>query len=171
MIFLQLNPLSGPVAITEMVLLLAGTALIGWLLGRWVMAARLDALRESIEERTGELDFCRSTHATKVNTFQSARLKTAPSINFAQTNIQPDDLKMIEGIGTAIEALLNANGFQTFADLAEAKPEYLAGILKNAGSRFQMHDPGTWPTQAALARDQNWVALEEMQRNLKAGRI
>ncbi len=171
MILLQLDPLSRPVAISEIVLLLAGAALIGWLLGRWIMAVRLDALRESIDERRNELDFCRTSQTVRMSSIGVTSATSNPAFaTAANRKAMADDLTVVEGIGDQIGALLHEHGVQTFADLASAKPEYLAMLLKKAGSKFQMHDPGTWPAQAALARDQNWEALDEMQNKLKGGR-
>jgi predicted flap endonuclease-1-like 5' DNA nuclease len=81
-----------------------------------------------------------------------------------------DDLKVVEGIGPKIEGLLNAGGIHTFAQLATAKVDRLKEILHDAGSRYQMHDPSTWPVQSALARDGKMAELKKMQDELKGGR-
>lgn len=81
-----------------------------------------------------------------------------------------DDLKRIEGVGPKIEVLLNEGGIRTFAELASSDPNDLKRILVNAGSRFQMHDPTSWPQQAALARDGKWDELKELQDRLDGGR-
>lgn len=54
-----LDPLSWPVAIVEILLLLALAAFIGWLLGRLVLAGRISALRTSVADKEAELDECR----------------------------------------------------------------------------------------------------------------
>lgn len=81
-----------------------------------------------------------------------------------------DDLKKIEGIGPKIASLLNEAGIMSFADLANADAADLKTILVNAGSRFQMHNPGSWPQQAALARDGKWDELNELQDRLDGGK-
>ncbi len=81
-----------------------------------------------------------------------------------------DDLKKVEGIGPKIEGLLNADGIMTFSQLASASTERLQKILDDAGPRYRIADPGTWPEQAALARDGKWDELETLQDNLKGGR-
>src|SRR3954466_14616331 len=60
MVILQLVPLSKPVAIAEMVILLILAAGIGWLLAKLIMRGRIKNLRESIEERKMELAACRA---------------------------------------------------------------------------------------------------------------
>lgn len=59
-----LDPFSRPVAIAEILLLLALTAFIGWLLGRLVRAGRISALRSALADKKAELDECRSEKAS-----------------------------------------------------------------------------------------------------------
>ena len=71
-----LDPLSRPVAITEMLLLLALAAFVGWLLGRLVLNGRINALREDIADKEAELSDCRNA---KVGTAPApARTVSAP---------------------------------------------------------------------------------------------
>lgn len=81
-----------------------------------------------------------------------------------------DDLKKIEGIGPKIAGLLNDAGIVTFADVAKASAPKLKKILVAAGSRYQMHDPKTWPAQAKLAAKGDWTLLKSWQDQLKGGK-
>jgi large subunit ribosomal protein L21 len=83
---------------------------------------------------------------------------------------KPDDLTKIEGIGPKINELFQQAGIKTFADLASAKVERLSEILHAAGARFASHNPGTWPEQAALARDGKWTELKTLQDALDGGK-
>lgn len=58
-----LDPLSRPVAIAEILLLLAFVAFIGWLLGRLMLAGRITTLRLAIDDKKAELDRCRNEKA------------------------------------------------------------------------------------------------------------
>lgn len=80
-----------------------------------------------------------------------------------------DDLKKIEGIGPKIALLLNAKSIYTFAELSKAKVETLKNILDEAGSKFKMHNPASWPKQADLAAKGNWDALKKLQDELIGG--
>jgi predicted flap endonuclease-1-like 5' DNA nuclease len=85
--------------------------------------------------------------------------------------VKVDDLKKIEGIGTKIEGLLNDNGIMTFEQLSLMKVENLKAILDNAGSRYAIHDPSSWPQQATLAYNNKFDELAQMQASLKHGKI
>jgi len=84
---------------------------------------------------------------------------------------KPDEYKKIEGIGPKIEELLHTAGLATFADLAAAPLEKLKGILSDAGSRYTMHDPTTWPQQSKLAADGKWDELKKLQDELDGGKV
>ena len=84
---------------------------------------------------------------------------------------QKDDLKIVEGIGPKIEILCHQQGIFTFNDLANTPVESLKTMLAKAGSRYQMHDPSTWPEQASLAREGRWDELKQWQEKLYKGKI
>jgi len=87
-----------------------------------------------------------------------------------RTAAEPDDLTRIEGIGPKIQELLYAANIHTFAKLAKTDTARLKGILNDAGDRFQMHEPKTWPEQAQLAADGRWEELDKLQDLLRGGR-
>lgn len=81
-----------------------------------------------------------------------------------------DKLTKIEGIGPKIESLLKDAGITTFALLSETDPEKIREILLAAGNRYKMHNPTTWPKQAALAAADQWDELKEYQDRLDGGK-
>jgi len=162
MILLELNPLSPPVAISEMVVILLAAAVIGYLIGRWITKGQIRSLRQVLEKKEGELGDCQAQQQLP-DTFRNNK----PPVD---ATVVRDDLKLIEGIGPAIEKLLNAADIFSFSQLAATPEETLTTILHNAGPRFRIHDPGSWPRQAALARDGKWEELDELQDILTGGR-
>jgi predicted flap endonuclease-1-like 5' DNA nuclease len=159
---LVLDPLSKSVAISEMLLLLAFAAFIGWLIGRWLTNIKINALKEELAVVQEELNDC----TNKKSVDFSGKVATAARI---ETEVTYDNLKLIEGIGPKIEILLNANKIFTFAHLADSRPEYLNELLSHGGRQFQMHNASTWPRQARLARDNKWNELAELQEKLDGG--
>lgn len=81
-----------------------------------------------------------------------------------------DDLKIIEGVGPAIEKLLNANSINTFKILASTKTKALRKILNEAGNEYARHDPTTWPEQSRLAEKGYIEKLNKLQKKLKGGK-
>jgi len=80
-----------------------------------------------------------------------------------------DDLKKIEGVGPKIAEIFANAGITTFVEMAKADPEKLKEILTEAGAKYAMHNPTTWPQQAELAADGKWEELKELQEKLDGG--
>ena len=81
-----------------------------------------------------------------------------------------NDLKAIEGIGPKIAGLLNDAGINTWRELSNTAVSRIQGILDDAGDRYRLADPTTWPRQSGMAADGRWEELERYQDELKGGR-
>jgi predicted flap endonuclease-1-like 5' DNA nuclease len=84
--------------------------------------------------------------------------------------IQPNDLKVVEGIGPKIEELCHGKGILTWWDLSRTAPAALAAMLNEAGPRFQMHDPSTWPEQGRLLATGAFEEFKALTDRLSGGR-
>ncbi|HOW10466.1 MAG TPA: hypothetical protein PLX08_11765 [Bacteroidales bacterium] len=84
--------------------------------------------------------------------------------------IVEDDLKIVEGIGPKIEELFHAAGIRTWRALAATSVERCRQILDEAGERYRIHKPDTWPKQCELAALGKWNELKEWQETLTGGR-
>lgn len=84
--------------------------------------------------------------------------------------VAKDDLTRIEGIGSKIAKLLEADGINTFAALGKATGKTLKAVLEAAGPKFQLHDPASWPKQAKLAAAGKWDELAALQEKLFGGK-
>lgn len=133
---------------------------VGILRGRY---NELEARHSSLTRRFQELN---ATNETLEHTISGLNAE----ILTHRRRANPDDLKIIEGIGPKIEELLNAANIYTYEQLATSEVATLRAILDNAGARFRMHDPQTWPIQADIAEKGDWVKLKEYQEYLNAGR-
>jgi predicted flap endonuclease-1-like 5' DNA nuclease len=99
-----------------------------------------------------------------------AEIKVSKKAETSAKSGKADDLKIIEGIGPKIAELLSKDGFDSFENLANTSFDQLKTILDNAGSRYKMHDPTSWPQQARLAADGKWDELKNLQDSLKGGK-
>ncbi|MFK7965332.1 MAG: helix-hairpin-helix domain-containing protein [Burkholderiaceae bacterium] len=88
----------------------------------------------------------------------------------ASADAKPDDLTKVEGIGPKIAEHLQAAGIKTFAQLAQATQEQLQKVLDDAGPRYSIHKPDTWPEQAALAAAGKWDELDKLKDELDGGK-
>lgn len=86
------------------------------------------------------------------------------------SKVKENDLKKIEGIGPKIEEILKTKGIRSYQQLANTSIKQLQQILQTAGNRFKMHQPDSWPSQAALAANGQWKDLQELQDKLNGGR-
>ncbi len=130
------------------------------------LRADFDRVRSELEVAEGRVER-RSSEIEDLKSQLAAIVPAAGSVAVGD----PDDLTKIEGIGPKISSLLHAAGYSTFAAVAEATVEALQGVLNDAGDRFQMHDPTTWPQQAQLAAEGRWNELEQFQDLLEGGKI
>jgi len=104
----------------------------------------------------------------------AAKKETAPKAKPAKTpktekTSSSDDLSKIEGIGPKAANALVEGGITSFADLAKSNVEDIQKILEEAEGRFGSLKPATWAKQAALAADDNWDELAELQERIKGG--
>jgi len=107
-----------------------------------------------------------------VETPEGVARRAAPVLSGVEEpilKVEPDDLKLIEGIGPKISSLLQAAGIMTFAHLASTDVKRLKQIIADAGLTA-LADPTSWPEQATLAAAGQWDALETLQDELKGGR-
>ncbi len=95
---------------------------------------------------------------------------TAPKAAEQKSTAAVSDFTKIEGIGPKIAELLQNGGYTTFATFAAATESDIQAILAAAGPRYKMHKPATWMQQAALAAQEKWDELEQLQAELNGGR-
>jgi large subunit ribosomal protein L17 len=144
--------------------------LLLWLLGAFILGY---LLRYFLEKKSGKEISSATVSASEPykDSTVSPSIIPAPVVPKSEpAKSKKDDLTKIEGIGPKINQLLNNAGIHTFQDLAQSEFETLKSILYDAGERFRIHDPTTWPKQAGLAADGLWEELKKLQDHLKGGR-
>lgn len=85
------------------------------------------------------------------------------------TDEQPDDLTLLEGIGPKMSQALIAQGFTSFAKLADASMDEIREALDAEGQRFAPAAE-SWAEQASYAAKGDMEGLQEFQSTLIGGR-
>jgi predicted flap endonuclease-1-like 5' DNA nuclease len=131
------------------------------------LQAEFDKLKANVNTTASNFVSGGATAAASVAsiTFDASAAKEALG-----KSVKENDLKIVEGIGPKIEELFNTSGILTWKALSETSVDRLREILNKAGERFQIHDPGTWPSQSKLAYEGKWKELKDWQDSLDGGR-
>ena len=133
--------------------------------------------KEQAPKSTAKKTVAKTTEVNKivqtVEPVKTAKNTTTVKKTVAKTPISStkNDLKVIEGIGPAIEKLLNAKNINTYKELADSKIEVIQEILNEGGPRFAMHSPETWPMQAQLLFENRMEDFKKLTEELKGGKI
>ena len=148
--------------------------------------AERDTLRAECDALRAQLAECRASSAAQQTAAPQAvagaqvhGLVTLPTLSdddLAQgaavlgRPVRRDDLTAVEGIGPKIAELLQGAGITTWNELAEHPVEGLREVLTAGGQQFQVHRPGSWPSQADLLRHGRWEEFKALTDRLIGGR-
>jgi predicted flap endonuclease-1-like 5' DNA nuclease len=192
-----LNPCNDPNACWQQLLMLAGPLLLGYLWAKGSGNTDDDGLSARLSALDAELSACKSDTIAVETSLKTSIAASKTSVSAgkdvnaaagatvasviantivsketsAAVKSKKDDLKVVEGIGPKIEGLFNEAGILTFEQLAGTSADRLKEILVAAGSRYQMHDPTTWPAQSKLAGEGKWEELKKWQDELNKGAV
>ncbi len=139
--------------------------------GKWEELVEYQKFLDAGRDDTGDFD-TPSKVAMMVEKLRKSGIPEASSrneVSYAGV-FEDDNLQIVEGIGPKIEGLLKDAGVGTWSALAAKTPEELKTILDEAGPRYRMHNPASWPKQAKLAANGKWKELIVFQQFLDAGR-
>jgi predicted flap endonuclease-1-like 5' DNA nuclease len=171
-------------------------ALLGYLLGRLSLKNTIDQLNNELEacrkEREKQsllinsfktdIDSWKDKYSTLQSDFDAYKLKFISKVSALipfdaelaasvfRTKIIENDLKIVEGIGPKIEKLFHNTGIRTWKALAETSVEKCQEILDNAGEKYRIHKPATWPRQCEMAYFGKWNELKEWQEKMVGGK-
>lgn len=165
----ELNPLANPDALWQHILMLVVAAILGYIIGYVTGNSVISKLEDELGRLDNDLEYCKNQKkSVKIATTNTRESFTG--IVVTPEKVQHDDLKIIEGIGPKLESILNTAGIYSFYQLSQKTPDEISAILANSDSRFQVHDPATWPRQAELASNGSWDELKAWQELLNGGR-
>lgn len=165
----ELNPLLHENAWWQHLIMFVGAGLLGYIIG-FRSGDSKTSLQNQLNKLQAQLELCKASLVKTTPITISETSTPTMALTYPTIVNQPDDLKKIEGIGPKIEEILNQNGITTFIQLSQASTDALKQLLQDAGPRFQMHDPSTWPRQAELASAGKWQELKEWQDILNKGK-
>lgn len=154
------------------------SALLGYLLGKLGKGNTDCENCIDCQNRTKSLEAdlanCKAKLASSKSTSFAAVAPLAFNAGAAKAvfgkTIKQDDLTVIEGIGPKIQDLFHNHGINTWKGLSEATVEKCQEVLNSGGERFTVHNPGTWPRQAAMAYKGDWQELLDWQDILDKGK-
>jgi len=161
----------------EIILMLLISFLLGYLLRYFLDKSkassnedeyrRYSLLEGKLNDKQAELD------KLKIELDNCYKKKDNAALAFASSkkSVIKDDLKKIEGIGPKIEQLLFGAEIYTWEDLANTDVNFIQDILDEAGPKYQVHNPESWPFQAKLAHEGRWNELQKWQDEHKSGRF
>jgi predicted flap endonuclease-1-like 5' DNA nuclease len=84
--------------------------------------------------------------------------------------IELDDLRVVVGVGPAIESLCRRIGIRTWWDLATTETSLLRTMLSEARPGLAVDDSASWPLQARLLAEGRWTEFKALTDELAAGR-
>ena len=114
---------------------------------------------EDAERKVGELEKSLEEQEQETTSLQ------------ARIYAMQDDFSYIMGIGPKVSSVLRFAGINTFAKLASADMNRITEILEEENpSILRLTDPSTWSEQARLISENDWEALEDLQKSLKASK-
>ncbi|MBS9768283.1 MAG: hypothetical protein KGV44_12215 [Flavobacteriaceae bacterium] len=153
-------------------------AILGYLLGR-LCRKETKTWKSEYDRTLAQLEECKKRRMDLENKIAKAPVNPViPTVASFDANaaklalgkkIKENDLTIIEGIGPKIEELLNKNGIRTWERLAKTSISDCKDILEKGGNNYAMHNPATWPEQAAMAHEGKWKELKKWQDELDGG--
>jgi predicted flap endonuclease-1-like 5' DNA nuclease len=119
---------------------------------------------------SGETPMAAAHQVEGISTSPSAVFDAAVAKAALGKTVKANDLTAIEGVGPKIAELFIAAGINNWQDLSETSVGKCEEILKAAGDRFSIHNPGTWPRQAKLMVEGKWEELKAWTDILDGGK-
>jgi len=135
--------------------------LLGLLLGWWLWYG----FKRSFLDIEEEKDMWERKYNELSSSKKSVKKKvTAKATSVAlPKGVKLNDLTVVEGIGPKISQILKDGGVRTWQELADSPVEFIQKLLNEAGNRYKLANPGSWPKQAKMAANGEWEKLQAWQ--------
>ena len=132
------------------------------------LRSRVDELESALAASRAGTEVAEETDAAAAAPATTAASSTAVGSSTGDPAIVRDDLTAIEGLGPGVRDLCHGIGILTWADLADTETSLLRTMLDDAGGRFQVHDPTTWPDQARLLAHGRWDEFRALAASVRS---
>ena len=104
------------------------------------LSPKPETVKKAVKSTTKKVE---ATVAKAEKSLKSATANAKKTVTKA-AKAANQDLKSLNGIGPKMEKVLNTYGISSFADLAQADANALAGYLVEQNARYAMYDPKEW---------------------------
>lgn len=127
-----------------------------------------EQLTKDYEVLKSAFDAQENTHANEKERLLELEnlIKSINDSNSYGITYSPTSLDIIDGIPSKVSTLLHKFGIKNWSDLAVTEVDRLTAILKDAGKRYEIYNPTTWPQQAQLLAGGNWKAFKDLEAEL-----
>ena len=137
------------------------------------LTAELDQARAEADELRTKVAELETGHGSAPDTGTSTASDGPPDVEAGPPDVEAarevlgakvtaDDLTVVDGVGPKIAGLLSDAGIDSWRALADADVERLRLVLVEAGPRYRMHDPSSWPTQGRLLAEGRWQDFKDL---------
>ena len=124
--------------------------------------AETDELRARLAEVEAGTDAEGDTNAAEATPATDGPPDVEGAREVLGSKVKVDDLTVVEGVGPKIAELLADAGIDSWRALGDAEVERLRLVLAEAGPRYRMHDPSSWPTQGRLLAEGRWRDFKDL---------
>jgi predicted flap endonuclease-1-like 5' DNA nuclease len=131
--------------------------------------AAIESVRPTLTSRDPSLDPASSAaHSFALERPRPPDVAAAAAV--LGREIELDDLRVVVGVGPAIESLCRRIGIRTWWDLATTETSLLRTLLTEARPGLATDDSASWPLQARLLAEGRWAEFKALTDELAAGR-
>lgn len=112
-------------------------------------------------------------NVSEIKPSPSAKIMAANQANIEMQSfrqLSPENLQIFEGLGPKMETFLKSLGIKNWSELAVQDHILIKSKLEKLDPKYRILEPDSWPIQAALARDGEWIKLIDYQKRLSAGK-
>lgn len=126
-------------------------------------SSEVEQLRFRVAELEDELRRASPAAPTSTVTLPPSPMRASVDVEV----VERDDLTAVVGLGPSVAELCHGIGITTWRELADTEVSLLRTLLDDAGARYRVHDPTSWPEQARLLADGRWDEFRTLAASVR----